>query len=77
MANGEQHKMVITVDVRTGKIDRVERAIGGKYEEVKLGGELPLAPEGGYRYVALLLAHKGSDCVTLDLPGGGSYTICV
>lgn len=76
MADGGQHKMVITVDIETGKIDRVDHKIGEKYEEVRLGGQLPLAPEGGYRHIGLLLAFRGSNCVTLNMPGGGSYTVC-
>ena len=71
-----QYKMVITVDVDTGTIEKVERIITSQSEIIKLGNKLPLSPPGGYRHIGTLLAFTGSQCVTLAIPGGGSYTIC-
>ena len=81
MANGEtdmvtDEKMIITLDVNTGKIERVEVVIGPERQELKPERLLPAEPEGGYRHIGTLLAFKGSNCVTLNLPGGGSYKRC-
>jgi hypothetical protein len=76
MANGEPYKMVITVNVGTGRIEKVEKVVATKPEPVEVGSQRPLNPTGGYKYIGTLLAYTGSNCVTLNLPGGGSYEIC-
>ena len=82
MTNGGEYKMLVTIDVGTGRIERVQKVIGVKPEMegeiVTIGDQSnhPSNPPGGYRYIGTLLAYTGSNCVTLNLPGGGSYTIC-
>jgi len=67
-------KMIITVDVATGNILEVEKDANGTRQRVYPGPE-PKA--GTYRYIGTLLSYTGSNCITLNIPGGGSYTICI
>jgi hypothetical protein len=78
MANDTGPKMIITVDIDSEKITKVEVTTGLQAETVCLGSqtEQPLNPDGGYRFIGLLLAYDGSQCITINLPGGGSYTYC-
>jgi hypothetical protein len=81
MSISQRYKMLIAVDVETGAIESVQKVIDSVPqigEIIKLGDqkEEPSNPEGGYRHVGTLLSFSGSRCVTLNLPGGGSYKIC-
>jgi hypothetical protein len=64
-------KMQITVDLDTGKVDSVTDDTGKIYNPH--GNPIPTP----HRPVGILFTHLGgSNCVTLNIPGGGSYTIC-
>jgi hypothetical protein len=77
MANGEQTNMVITVNVNTGTITKVQKVVTGQVpQEIDSEIQEPFAPPGGFRHIGVLLAYQGSDCVLLPLPGGGSYKVC-
>ena len=77
MANNTGPKMIITVDIDCESIESVV-VTGPETETINLGSQSqqPRTPDGGYRYIGLILAYDGSDCVTVNLPGGGSYTYC-
>jgi hypothetical protein len=79
MVNNTKPKMIITVDLDSEKIESVE-VVTPQNENVNINlgnqSQQPLTPDGGYRYIGLLLAYNGSHCVTINLPGGGSYTYC-
>ena len=77
MANGEQTKMVITVNVNNGTISKVEKVVTGEVtQEIYPESQQQFAPPGGFRHIGVLLAYVGSNCVVLPLPGGGSYVVC-
>jgi hypothetical protein len=78
MAYNTGPKMIITVDIDSESIESVKVVTGPEPETIKLGSQSqqPLTPDGGYRYIGLILAYDGSNCVTVNLPGGGSYTYC-
>ena len=75
MAEDTHAKMIITIDVDEGKILNVLGQYPGSDPcEIRVQQfPIPDFP----KYVGVLLTHPGgSNCVTLALPGGGSYTVC-
>lgn len=62
-------KMIITVDVPSGTVQIVKDETGRDAERNR-----PIP--GPRRHIGELFAHQGSNCVTLNIPGGGSFTIC-
>jgi hypothetical protein len=76
MANGQECKAVITIDVATGLIDSVKKVIGSTETEIIAGNQQIPTPPGGFRHCCTVLWFTGSDCITVNLPGGGSFQIC-
>lgn len=72
----EECKVVITVDVDSGTIEKVEKVIGGKSQTIRPGNEQLTAP-GGFRHCCTVLYYAmNPNCITINLPGGGQFKIC-
>jgi hypothetical protein len=67
------NKMVIIVDVNTGQIEKVQKRGHGQ-PDLDIP-ESDSQPKG--TTIGTLEKYTGSNCITLNLPGGGSYQICV
>jgi hypothetical protein len=66
------NKMVITVDVNTGTIEKVQKRGAGQPEDIEKSENQPQGIP-----IGTLMKYTGSNCITLNLPGGGSYQLCV
>jgi hypothetical protein len=76
MANGDQCKVVITIDVATGAIDSVKKKIGSTETLVNVGSQ-PATPPGGFTPCCTVFYYTvNPNCVTINLPGGGSFVVC-
>ena len=71
MATPSPTKMKITVEIATGKILNVEDENGT--DVTKTNRPIPNPP---HEVIGVLFKHQGSNCITLNMPGGGSYQIC-
>lgn len=65
------NKMVIIVDVNTGAVEKVQRRGGGPDQDINKSADQPKGTS-----IGTLVKYTGSNCVTLNLPGGGSYKLC-
>ena len=70
-------KMVIILDVDSGRVDSVKDENGVNISPVGSLSDLIALPPGGPRDVAKIHWHHHSPgCITLTIAGGGVYQIC-
>ena len=69
-------RMVITLEVNSGAIVKVEKIQDGGPPVQIQPGQPPVPVPPNRRVIGTLFAHRGSDCITLDI-GGASFQICV
>ena len=76
MANGQQCKAVITINVDTGAIESVKKVIGSTETRVDSGNQQIPTPPGGFMHCCTVLWFTGSNCITINLGGGASFLVC-
>jgi hypothetical protein len=67
-------KLVVTIDVITGSIVRVQRRFGPPPSDPDVPYDPNSQPQG--TPIGTLVKYTGSNCVSLNIPGGGSYKVC-